>query len=92
MGTSDFPAACALLAPATRERLDRSGGCVTALAARPTPIDTRILDVQVWGDRAAARTARDTLFVLETPTGWKVSAAGCRSRGEAPYDCALEGP
>jgi hypothetical protein len=32
------------------------------------------------------------VFLQQSSTGWKVTAAGCTVRGEAPYDCELEGP
>ncbi|WP_205327340.1 DUF6766 family protein [Glycomyces sp. YM15] len=38
-------------------------------------------EVQVWGDRALARTEDDLLFLVELEEGWKVATAGCRSQG-----------
>jgi hypothetical protein len=92
LASGDFSSACSLLAPSTRERVERGGSCPAMLAQHP-PVETGAsLGSQVWGDRAQVRTSTDTLFLTETSAGWKVSAAGCRSRGEAPYDCQLEGP
>jgi hypothetical protein len=92
LASGDFASACALLAPPTRERVERGGSCPAVLAQHP-PVETGAeLTSQVWGDRAQVRTGTDTLFLVETSAGWKVAAAGCQPRGEAPYDCQLEGP
>jgi hypothetical protein len=92
LASGDFASACALLAPATRERVERGGSCPAVLAQHP-PVETGAeLTSQVWGDRAQVHTGTDTLFLVETSAGWKVAAAGCQPRGEAPYDCQLEGP
>ena len=48
--------------------------------------------VEIWGGDAQVRLGADTLFLTRTDTGWKVTAAGCESRGEAPYDCEVDGP
>jgi hypothetical protein len=38
------------------------------------------------------KLAGDTLFLDQTSTGWKISAAGCRlTSPDEPYDCELEG-
>jgi hypothetical protein len=94
LASNDFDSACALLAPATRERLERGSSCAQALAGHrlltATP-STQVI-AQVWGDRAQVRMPSDTVFLQQSSTGWKVTAAGCTVRGEAPYDCELEGP
>jgi hypothetical protein len=48
--------------------------------------------VEVWGGQAQVRLAGDTVFLTETPSGWRVTAAACEPRGEMPYDCRVEGP
>lgn len=92
LGSGDLAGACDLLAPATRERVERAGTCAGVLGGARLPAGSRVQSSEVWGTSALVRTAGDTLFLTETDGGWKVSAAGCRSRGEAPYDCAVEGP
>jgi hypothetical protein len=94
LASNDFDSACALLAPATRERLERRNSCARALAGRrlPTGVPSTQVLSQVWGDRAQVRTPSDTVFLQRSSSGWKVAAAGCSGRGEAPYDCELEGP
>ncbi len=48
--------------------------------------------VEVWGSDAQVRLSGDTVFLTDTPAGWRVTAAACEPRGELPYDCAVEGP
>ncbi|WP_176832512.1 hypothetical protein [Geodermatophilus sp. DSM 45219] len=48
--------------------------------------------MEIWGGNAQVRMPGDAVFLTETPTGWRVVAAACESRGEAPYDCEAEGP
>jgi hypothetical protein len=84
---------CDLLAPTTLETLeaDASAPCADAIGAIPLT-GGAVRAVEVWGDGAQVRLAGDTVFLVETGTGWKVTAAGCEPRGSAPYDCEVEGP
>jgi hypothetical protein len=84
---------CALLAPATLAALesDASAPCAEAITAVQLGGGT-VRAVEVWGDGAQVRLTADTVFLTETGTGWKVTAAGCEARGEQPYDCEVEGP
>ena len=43
------------------------------------------------GDAAQVRFTGDTVFLLRFPDGWRIGAAGCTSRGDAPYDCEVRG-
>jgi hypothetical protein len=97
-GAFEDPAAapadrCALLAPATLETLesDESAPCADAITSIPLPGGT-VEAVEVWGRDAQVRLSGDTVFLTETPSGWRVTAAGCEPRGEMPYDCQVEGP
>ena len=97
-GVFEDPAAapadrCALLAPATLEMLesDESAPCADAIGQVPLP-GGAVEAVGVWGRDAQVRLSGDTVFLTETPSGWRVTAASCRSRGEAPYDCRVDGP
>ena len=91
--TGDPQARCDLLAPATLTTLqaDASAPCADAIADVQLP-GGEVSSVQVWGGQAQVRLGDDTLFLTETSSGWKVTAAGCEPRGEAPYDCEVEGP
>jgi hypothetical protein len=33
----------------------------------------------------------EAVFLNRTTRGWRISAAGCKPKGDAPYDCELEG-
>jgi hypothetical protein len=84
---------CDLLAPATLATFeaDASAPCADAIADVALS-GGDVSSVEVWGGDAQVRLGGDTLFLTETDAGWRVTAAGCESRGEAPYDCEVEGP
>ncbi|MFP5369741.1 MAG: hypothetical protein ACLGI3_03205 [Actinomycetes bacterium] len=89
----DPDARCDLLAPATLAAFedDASASCAEAIEQVPLgggPVES----VQIWGGDAQVRLSGDTLFLTETRAGWRITAAACRSRGEAPYECEVEGP
>jgi hypothetical protein len=84
---------CDLLVPATRETLesDESASCADVIG--DLPLGGGVVEsVEVWGGNAQVRLTGDTVFLTETSAGWRVAAAGCQPRGEAPYDCEVEGP
>jgi hypothetical protein len=86
----DGAIACAMLTDEARsdtETFDRS--CAAQLGSLPDPGTGR--GVEIWGDTAQVRFTSDTVFLLRFPDGWRVGAAGCTSRGEAPYDCQVKG-
>jgi hypothetical protein len=91
--SGDPQARCDLLAPATRATFesDSSATCADAIGDVPLQGGT-VSSVQIWGGDAQVRLGGDTLFLTETDGGWKVTAAGCESRGQAPYDCQVDGP
>jgi hypothetical protein len=91
--SGDPQARCDLLAPATLATFesDSSAPCPDAIADVPLP-GGDVTSVEVWGGDAQVRLGSDTLFLTETDTGWRVTAAGCEPRGEAPYECEVEGP
>jgi hypothetical protein len=82
---------CALLAPATLAALehDESAPCAQALGQLDLP-GGQLVSSAVWGENAQVRLTGDTLFLTRTAAGWKVAAAGCTPRGEAPYLCRLQ--
>jgi hypothetical protein len=64
-----------------------------AEAIQELPLDGgEVAAVEIWGGAAQVKLAGDTLFLAETDSGWRVVAAGCTARSEAPYDCEVEGP
>ena len=88
---SDLATACGLLAPDTRESVEGpceggfpelSGGSVGGVV---------VGTVEVWGDRAQAKSDAGVLFLVELDTGWRVSAAGCEPSVGDTYECTLAG-
>jgi hypothetical protein len=86
-------ARCDLLAPATRAALesDESAPCPDVIGDLALG-GGAVRSVEVWGGNAQVQLVDDTLFLTETPAGWRVAAAACEPRGEAPYDCEVDGP
>ena len=89
---ADWPAACAVLAPTTREHLEviARSDCAHAMSALDLRTG-RVAEVQVWGGQALVRTTGGDFFLTEFSHGWLIRAAGCQPLGEAPADCVLEG-
>jgi hypothetical protein len=84
---------CDLLAPATRDTLEKDASAACADAMQQVALKGgTVRSVQVWGGDAQVQLTGDTVFLTQTPSGWRVTAAGCEPRGEAPYDCDVEGP
>jgi hypothetical protein len=84
---------CQMLAPATVATVEAQSGrpCAQATAQLELPRGA-VQSSTVWGDQAQVHLVGDTVFLTETGNGWKVTAAGCRSRGDAPYACRVESP
>jgi energy-coupling factor transporter ATP-binding protein EcfA2 len=91
--SGDPGARCDLLAPATLATLenDRSAPCVDTIQELPLK-GGEVTAVEIWGGDAQVRLSGDTVFLTETTAGWRVVAAGCTARSDAPYDCEVEGP
>jgi hypothetical protein len=86
-------ARCDLLAPATLAAFEKDQTASCNDAVQQLSLDGgEVNSVEVWGGDAQVRMAGDTVFLTETTSGWRVTAAGCTSRGDAPYDCEVEGP
>jgi hypothetical protein len=84
---------CQMLAPATVAAVEAQWGqpCAQATAKLSLP-EGAVQSSTVWGDQAQVHLVGDTLFLTRTGNGWKVTAAGCRASGDAPYTCRMEGP
>ncbi len=89
----DGAAACELLAPATRDELERSSGkpCSTAVLEEDVPQAGEARDVNVYGAAGEVELERDTAFLGEFPEGWRVTAVSCTARPSEPYDCQVAG-
>ena len=85
---------CDLLAPATLKAFeqDEEASCSEAIQQLPLGGGGEIQSVEIWGGDAQVRMSGDTLFLTQTRAGWRISAAACEPRGEAPYECGVEGP
>jgi hypothetical protein len=90
---ADPQARCDLLARATLATFesDESAPCAEVIGDVLLP-GGEVTAVQVWGGEAQVRLGGETVFLTETDAGWRITAAGCEPRGEAPYDCQVEGP
>ncbi|MFI7370870.1 hypothetical protein ACIBSW_12315 [Actinoplanes sp. NPDC049668] len=88
----DGAAVCAILAPDTRLAVAESTGtsCPEAISDQGLTPPGAIRAVDVYGQWARVVTEHDTVFLAAFGAGWKVVAAGCRSRGERPYDCRVQ--
>jgi len=98
VASKDPNAACALLAPRTREKAAENGDgdCAKGLRSAEISSSPSGSDVppEVAGHTALVTTGGQTVFLTLFEDGWKVLAAGCTrvSEDEAvPYDCALQG-
>ncbi|MFF5158028.1 hypothetical protein ACFY3N_17600 [Streptomyces sp. NPDC000348] len=84
---------CAALAPSTRQELEQSAGsrCEQAVGEQKLPPAGAVRGVEVYGGQARVVLEHDTVFLARFPTGWKVTAAGCRPRPRQPYQCEIKG-
>ncbi len=89
----DGTRACARLGAETREALEQQASAPCARAVVHLDLSGRRAQiVRVYSVDAAVELARgDTVFLQDTPQGWRISAAGCRpqARGE-PADCEVQ--
>ncbi len=84
---------CELLAPTALAALEEESAGSCEEAVQQLPLDGgEVTAVEIWGGDAQVRVGEDTLFLTETGAGWRVVAAACRPRGDAPYDCEVEAP
>jgi hypothetical protein len=94
-GVSEDPqAACALLAPRTKQSLEKDGEpCARALTKEDLPTPGKRAGVNVAGHSAQVRYAEDTVFLSLFDDGWRVTAAGCARTSPdqaVPYDCSVQ--
>ena len=90
----DGQRACELLGQSTVQQLekDEKEACEEAVTGLELA-GSRAERTAVFINEALVRMrGGDTVFLEETPSGWRVSAAGCKpppSRGE-PFECEVE--
>jgi hypothetical protein len=85
--------ACTVLAPATRDELEKSEQkpCDEAILEEDLPEPGNAGETSVYGQWAQVRLTGDTVFLATFPGGWRVVAAGCTPQDDRPYDCLLQG-
>jgi hypothetical protein len=91
--SGDSAAACRLLSDEARGSLEAASTrpCPAALAALRLPAGPPGHD-EVWGGNAQVLLGSSgALFLADFRAGWRVTAAGCTSRPDQPYDCQVEG-
>lgn len=91
--SSDNAAACAYLAPETREELAHDPGptCAAGLAAADLPNPGEVRATEVYGRQARVELDQDTYFLTSFADGWRINAAGCTPRHRKPYRCLVKG-
>jgi hypothetical protein len=93
VGDHDGARACGWLSPDARQALekDESAPCARAVE-RLTLSGRRARRVDVYSTEAAvALRGGDTVYLQDTPRGWRIAAAGCRDPGyDRPADCELQ--
>jgi len=89
----DGNAACALLAPATVEDLEGASrqSCPQAILTQDLPHAGDAQHSQAFGRAAQVLMDGDAVFLSVFADQWLITAAGCTSRGDRPYDCTLKG-
>jgi hypothetical protein len=91
--TNDAGALCAALAPQTRTELEESEerSCARAAPRLELPAAGPVTGTDVYGRQAIVETERDTLFLSQFDSGWKIVAAGCMPEEGGPYRCTVKG-
>ena len=91
-GGRDGSAACALLAPATRNAVVSAAGkpCSVGLLEEKLPGTGEATAASVYGDQAQVRMDADTVFAAKFPDGWRVVAVGCTRIPGKPYQCEVD--
>jgi hypothetical protein len=87
-------AACALLAPKTRQEVESSTShpCAEGILEEEVPTSRATRRTDTYGRQARVVTEEDTLFLSRFSLGWRVVAAACEDEGiDQPYDCDVQG-
>jgi FlaG/FlaF family flagellin (archaellin) len=93
LASGDYGRACGLLIPPAVEKLEAgaAGTCAEKLSQLDVPAAVSVKNSAAYGRNAQVVMDQDTLFLARSGDGWRITAAGCTSRGERPYDCEVEG-
>jgi hypothetical protein len=93
VAAGDGAAACAMLAPETAAEVSDTADepCPDAVLTQDVPVANAVRDSQAFGRSAQVVMDGDVLFLAIFDGRWRITAAGCQSRGEQPYDCQMRG-
>ena len=89
--SQDGEAACGLLVPQTRDDLVTAEGQACAEVLPMDRIGGTVREVAVWSRWARVGTDEGAVFLTEFGSGWLITAAGCKSNGDAPGHCVVGG-
>jgi septal ring factor EnvC (AmiA/AmiB activator) len=88
-GTGDASAACSMLSPKAREKAAASSTCEEQFGSLQLPTTGAVVRTERYGRNAMVVFGDDTVFLTAAASGWLVTGAGCKPRGELPYDCEV---
>jgi hypothetical protein len=93
LAEGDEQAACGLLTPAAADKVEEedAGSCARKLSGLNLPEASAVVESKAYGRNAQVALDRDTVFLTLSGGSWKITGAGCTSRGENPYNCEVEG-
>ena len=94
--SADPQTACALLAPRSRDELERTSeqSCEEALPSENLPASTVVTRTDLAGHSARVDLDGQTVFLARFDSGWKIVAAGCSKQYDepsTPYTCQVQG-
>ena len=94
LAAGDGQAGCAELTAAARRtiELDEMKPCAAALPDLDLRGSGAVAEVEIAITSSRARVpGRGSIFLDQTPVGWRIGAAGCMPGGPGlPYDCELD--
>lgn len=92
VSAGDGQAACSLLTDTARSSVEAASGrpCEQSVADG-VPDARSVRSVDAFGQNARVVMDGDTVFLAQIAGRWKVLAAACTPRPDAPYDCTVGG-
>lgn len=91
LASGDAAEACAMLTPPARDKAESEGGCESQLEDLQLGDLGAPVQTEVYGRNALVEFENDTVFLAASSSGWKITGAGCRSRGDNGYMCEVGG-